>query len=603
MYRVLDLFAGAGGMSLGFQQTGRYYIATAVEKNPYAKQSYKLNHKDAAVIDDILEIADYDAFQQQYGRFDIVVGGPPCQGFSNANRQKNHIISQNNSLVKKYVEVIEHLKPKAFVMENVRMLKSDTHRFYLSKSDKDDIERLCINLRKETLCLYAGRCPVDDIEEYIINPEIVSGLILPDKALNILRILLKSSYKNTNRSKVLEKKGTECIKIINSLADRQSGALMRCIDSQRSDCIKGVVSSREWRAAKITCYTQFEKQALAAYIKYITGEINFEEAEPIMAALINIQKLLKSVQELYSNNIIINCLRIEDAGIYADVQSFSVIDYINKKLGQYYRINANILNAAWFGVPQLRERYIAVGIREDLAEKNNIMPKLPEAIFIPEEYRTVSDAIKDLEQITPVYNVNEAGMSLESFTYDETPLTKYLRDSALLSNHVATETSDIALKRFESLKPGQNFHDLNKDLIKDTYSQPERTQNSIYLRLKYDKPSGTVTNVRKAMWIHPTLNRAISIREAARLQTFPDSFVFIGSKDSQYQQVGNAVPPIMAKAIAEKLAEQLESCSESNSESEMRHNGLLYSGTTSSSDVQNPIEEHSARNDCQEISA
>lgn len=60
------------------------------------------------------------------------------------------------------------------------------------------------------------------------------------------------------------------------------------------------------------------------------------------------------------------------------------------------------------------------------------------------------------------------------------------------------------------------------------------------------------------MWIHPTLDRAISIREAARLQTFPDSFVFCGSKDKQYQQVGNAVPPILAKAIAEKLASILE---------------------------------------------
>ena len=59
------------------------------------------------------------------------------------------------------------------------------------------------------------------------------------------------------------------------------------------------------------------------------------------------------------------------------------------------------------------------------------------------------------------------------------------------------------------------------------------------------------------MWIHPTLDRAISVREAARLQTFPDSFVFCGSKDKQYQQVGNAVPPIMAKSIAEKLARVL----------------------------------------------
>ena len=60
------------------------------------------------------------------------------------------------------------------------------------------------------------------------------------------------------------------------------------------------------------------------------------------------------------------------------------------------------------------------------------------------------------------------------------------------------------------------------------------------------------------MWVHPVLDRAISVREAARLQTFPDSYVFCGTKDRQYQQVGNAVPPVLARAIAEKLAEQLD---------------------------------------------
>ena len=103
---------------------------------------------------------------------------------------------------------------------------------------------------------------------------------------------------------------------------------------------------------------------------------------------------------------------------------------------------------------------------------------------------------------------------------------------------------------------------LSDALKKNTYTDVDRTQNTIYLRLNYDEPCGTVVNVRKSMWIHPVLNRAISVREAARLQTFPDSFVFYGSQDKQYQQVGNAVPPIMAKAIAKKLATLLEKASE-----------------------------------------
>ena len=63
--------------------------------------------------------------------------------------------------------------------------------------------------------------------------------------------------------------------------------------------------------------------------------------------------------------------------------------------------------------------------------------------------------------------------------------------------------------------------------------------------------------VRKSMWIHPTLDRAISVREAARLQSFPDDFIFKGTKDSQYQQVGNAVPPLMAQGIAEEILKYL----------------------------------------------
>ena len=114
------------------------------------------------------------------------------------------------------------------------------------------------------------------------------------------------------------------------------------------------------------------------------------------------------------------------------------------------------------------------------------------------------------------------------------------------------------MERFRALKQGQNFHALDNELKTNTYTDASRTQNTIYLRLNYDEPSGTVVNVRKSMWIHPELDRAITVREAARLQSFPDAFVFVGSKDSQYQQVGNAVPPLLAKGIARTIISNLE---------------------------------------------
>lgn len=154
--------------------------------------------------------------------------------------------------------------------------------------------------------------------------------------------------------------------------------------------------------------------------------------------------------------------------------------------------------------------------------------------------------------IDPVFSVEEdKGAELETKD-DLNPLAKKLRNSEVLYNHIITKTTPIAMERFKALEQGQNFHTLDKKL-KTTYTDPSRTQNTVYLRLNYDEPSGTVINVRKSMWVHPVLDRALSIREAARLQTFPDSFRFCGSKDKQYQQVGNAVPPILANAIAKHL--------------------------------------------------
>ena len=115
MYSVIDLFAGAGGLSLGFQQTKKYSIKVAFENNPAMQATYKNNHPGVDVRGDVCN-ADYSEIQREYGSIDVVIGDPPCQGFSNANRQKNHAISHNNSLVKEYICAILEIRPKAFVM-------------------------------------------------------------------------------------------------------------------------------------------------------------------------------------------------------------------------------------------------------------------------------------------------------------------------------------------------------------------------------------------------------------------------------------------------------------------------------------------------------
>lgn len=194
-----------------------------------------------------------------------------------------------------------------------------------------------------------------------------------------------------------------------------------------------------------------------------------------------------------------------------------------------------------------------MGIRKDLYP--DVKPELPSCPKIL-KIVTVGEAIMDLANYEVGYEKDSSQIQYKK----DDEISEYARlmrdESATVKNHITTKTTELAMERFKKIERGKNFHSLS-ELMKSTYAKPERTQNTIYLRLDPDEPSGTVVNVRKSMWIHPTLDRAVTVREAARLQSFPDKFEFVGTKDSQFQQVGNAVPPLLAKGIAEKLLEYI----------------------------------------------
>lgn len=530
MYKVVDLFSGAGGLSLGFEQTGEFEVVVAVEKHPATQLTYKANHNPTvSVLDDILSITDFEDFQIQYGQIDVVIGGPPCQGFSNANRQRFDLISQNNSLVKKYIEFVEKLNPKAFVMENVPMLKSDVHRFYITKDENEELLKEC--LINEKIFLYEGEIEIgieelkrlgeqDNVQQYLIDERLLKDLVL----------LQKKMKKIAKLNELIEKRGNNYIKAIEETLNEYT-----CDSSE---------------------YCTYIQNSLKKIINFISRDVRDELTLSSMKQFIQVQRYFYVIQELKNNSIRFDGIELINDKLEINVQAVTVFNYLMKKLENSYEIDADVLNAAWYGAPQKRKRFIALGFRKDLIENKELEVSLPKAIFNEENYRTVEDAIVDLVNVEPQYEINLPSLTLEN-SDGKGKLTKLLRNSDFLHNHIITQTREHILKRFEQLKPGQNFHDLDKSIV-DTYSDPSRTQNSIYKRLDFNEPSPTVTNVRKSMWIHPTINRAISIREAARLQTFPDSFVFKGSKDAQYQQVGNAVPPIMANSIAKKLLEILK---------------------------------------------
>ena len=536
MYKVVDLFAGAGGLSLGFMQTKKYDIKVAFENNPAMQKTYKKNHMGVDVRDDVC-LADYDDIQKKYGKIDVVIGGPPCQGFSNANRQKNHAISQNNMLVKQYIRAIRELSPKAFVMENLSMLRSDVHRFYFDEADNELFgqEKYEIHMQNTKLVLLDKAYMFDCAKTIARSPSAITANIWPEDCYVSLNVVYKMSKNHQKLLKTLKKHKKKLLEYADVYADER----------KKSDIESNDIALRSY-------------EAFSAIKQFFDEKLEADKLKDVIEPAIMIQRMLSKSKEIFDNHLVVDkCDYAENGDLVAYIKSYAVFDYLKALLGtdsNGYEINQDVLCAADFGAPQKRKRFIVIGIKKSLTDT----VQLPIGIFSEKDYRTVQDAIGDLQNVPTVTDVAEdIGTPLKKAD-DISELGKSLRDTDTLFNHIITKTRETAMERFKVIKQGENFHSLNDSLKTNTYTDANRTQNTIYLRLAYNQPSGTVVNVRKSMWIHPELNRAISIREAARLQTFPDSFIFCGSKDKQYQQVGNAVPPIMAKAIAEKLADQLE---------------------------------------------
>ncbi len=232
--------------------------------------------------------------------------------------------------------------------------------------------------------------------------------------------------------------------------------------------------------------------------------------------------------------------------------------------GEYgYNVAYKVLVASDYGVPQNRERVILIGYRKDL----NIQPQHPKPYEL-DHLVTIDEAISDLPQIG-------AGQGTEVQEYPIEPQNDYQRlmrtHSTYVLNHIAMKHTPRLIARFEAIKPGQDLLD-----VWETHGALKRgapTEKSTIKfhqnnqRLFGDKPAPTIAASFQSNFIHPHLNRNFTAREGARLQSFPDDFFFEGMRTkmswekglSQYQQIGNAVPVLLAKAIAESVVEQLNS--------------------------------------------
>lgn len=245
-----------------------------------------------------------------------------------------------------------------------------------------------------------------------------------------------------------------------------------------------------------------------------------------------------------------------------------------EKLG--YRIQARILFAAHCGAPQERWRLILLGSLQGALEhpapthwatgRANFRGGRDMVFQLAEEDRaalppapTVADAISDLPRL-------EMGEGAEEIAYTEEARSEYaisMRNPAGVAyNHYAAKLSAQNAERMKHVPPGGSWRDIPRHLLPKGLQRARRSDHTKrYGRLRPDGLAGTVMTKCDPHWgavFLPDQDRALTVREAARFQSFPDAYRFLGSRVSQYEQVGNAVPVLMARAIAFKVREHLE---------------------------------------------
>jgi len=215
-----------------------------------------------------------------------------------------------------------------------------------------------------------------------------------------------------------------------------------------------------------------------------------------------------------------------------------------------YKTERETLNSVHYGVPQKRSRLFFVGTNKD------ITIQFPEKVITdPQKFVSVGEAISDLPSL-------ENGNSIDERQYKELDdLSKYQKlmrknGSKTVKNNLVSKNNSLVIDRYSYIKQGENWSSIPESLMTN-YADKSRCHSGIYKRLKSTEPSVTIANFRKNMLIHPTENRGLSVREAARLQSFPDHFVFKGTISQQQQQVANAVPPLLAKAVGKVVKKLL----------------------------------------------
>lgn len=606
----LDLFAGAGGISEGFLQSytpDKYYdfvLASDINSNCELTHRVRYNYQLGLDTDFLLEDIMSDSFltdlKKKVGKkkIDVVTGGPSCQSFSLSGRRRKY--DKRDNLFEHYLKVIEEFKPKYFVMENVKgILTKDKGRFkdeimslIRSIMDAKQVPSMMGYLEKmlgRTASSFEKACLLAKVRIEIGNDSETDALVgeFFTHVEDQFKVLTRNIDYRVSKSDANISTIRHGLSLLKHFRERQK---------IQSAIIQEKTSSN------------IDNDAFVHSMNDFIGTLEDDAIiEKIFMALDNVKefgkqkddvKLLKAMIELYAMTLD-ECFAV--LATYAEkdgtLNEFrGILDKV-----RLYRVDRPIVVlSSNYGVPQNRERVLFIGCRND----QKLITDIP-ATVTKDEKVTVFEAISDLDFIGNGETLTEYGKvkknkeldtlirpraltgALESdeekhtfyewsrigrlghrFTFDCKPFyVKTLGDlennlakvEHELFNHQTSFQSNDVKRRLEIIAKHGDYDDACKEELK---KENLESQKRNYTVLDPEGQSPTVVTMPDD-FIHYSQYRALTVREMARLQSFDDTFVFQGKRQTggdkrkseipQYTLVGNAVPPLMARAIGNTI--------------------------------------------------
>lgn len=605
--KFIDLFAGAGGISEGFLQAytdDKYFdfvLASDINSNCELTHKVRYNRQlglDTAFITEDIMSDDFLArLEKEIGDqdIDVVTGGPSCQSFSLSGRRRK--FDKRDNLFIHYLKVIRKLRPKYLVMENVKgILTKDRGKF--KTAVMNEIRSIIDDERvNDTIAYFNGvlsRTANDSVRQCFINKIRIETVEDGEEDFFIDKYfqIVESVYKQLTKPVPLKvSKSNQHITTI-----RHALSLLK-LSSKRQKLIDSILHLKA--EADVD-----NDRLVKKFNDFVYALSDDDLAETINRHLYWAEEFKDQTELADRLKLMVNLYTLTLEEVFGELRKYAEDDNSLEEYEQImneihlYRIKKPlILNSSDYGVPQNRERVIFIGCRKD-------QPMITEIPATTEDNKvTVYEALHDLDFLNngesasdyleaPVieqYAALDVTRNIDGIpddggeTYSEWSkqgrlghrftinepfyvrsldnLENEMIEHAHLFNHQTSKQSEEVLRRLSVIAEAGDYTDEVKKQLSDMGINSDKRN---YTVLKPDGQSPTVVTLPDD-FIHYHSHRAPTVREMARLQSFDDSFVFQGkrttggdkrkSETPQYTMVGNAVPPLMAKAIANKILE------------------------------------------------